>query len=244
MTSKASDTPLVLIDDMTISFDGFTAVDGISLEVKPGEVVGILGSNGAGKSSTMKVIGGVIKHREGTVEVGGFNLSNALQAEAAKGVVGYCPDVGGLITGATPREHIQLLLSLHNKPQLFALGLKLVEVFGLQENLDSPVGGFSHGQSRRLSVLLATLSAEKVLVLDEPFDGVDPQGVASINQVIAEAKASGLAIVVSTHLLSLLADVSDRVVVMKKGKVIHRAPSYWFRGKLGARRYKKLLDTK
>lgn len=236
-------TPIVSLKDVNIKFLDFTAVKKLSMTVNSGEIVGILGSNGAGKSSTMKAIAGVIKPTGGTITVSGLDLSSGIAAEQAKGLIGYCPDVGGLVVGATPREHIQLLLNLHRKPELYPLSLKLTEALGLIEFIDTPVGGFSHGMSRRLSVLLAALSAENLLILDEPFDGVDPLGVIAINAVIREASAAGLAVIVSTHLQTLLTEISDRIIIMRKGDILYEAPSSWFAGKFGAKRYQKLLDS-
>lgn len=232
---------MITVKDLTISFNGFVAVDAINFEVAAGEVVGILGSNGAGKSSTMKALAGIIRPTSGNIIVDSHTLTNIKEEERAKRVLGYCPDVGGLVVGATPREHIQLLLSLHKKPNKYALGLYLVEQIGLSEFIDTPVGGFSHGMSRRLSVVLATLASSKVLILDEPFDGVDPVGVDSIESIINEAKATGLAVVVCTHLQSILTRVSDNVIIMRKGTILEKMSASNLRGDDGEVLYKKIL---
>lgn len=234
---------LINVEDLTVSFNGFKAVNSISFGVAPGEVVGILGSNGAGKSTTMKALAGIIRPESGKITVASHVLTNLREEEKAKRLLGYCPDVGGLVVGATPREHIQLLLSLHKREDDYDLGLHLVDKIGLAEFLDTPVGGFSHGMSRRLSVVLATLASEKVLILDEPFDGVDPIGVDSIEKIIHEAKASGLAVVVCTHLQSILTRVTDRVVIMRKGNILNQLPSSELLGKEGEERYKGILKT-
>lgn len=234
---------MIEVNNLTVSFNGFKAVDNISFDVKAGQVVGILGSNGAGKSTTMKTLAGIIRPESGVITVNQHHLTSIREEELAKRVIGYCPDVGGLIVGATPREHIQLLLSLHKRQGDYDLGLFLVEKIGLGEFIDTPVGGFSHGMSRRLSVVLATLSSEKVLILDEPFDGVDPIGVDAIEQIIVEAKASGLAVVVCTHLQSILTRVVDDLVIMKKGKIIERLAADELLGEEGERRYKEILEA-
>jgi ABC-2 type transport system ATP-binding protein len=231
----------VLLDNVTMRFDDFTAVDGLSLSVAPGEVLGVLGGNGAGKSTTMKAIAGVLKPFNGRILLKDLDVSDRKLAERAKSFTGYCPDVGGLILGATPREHIQLLLNLHRSSKPYGLALALLERVGLANKLDTPVGGFSHGESRRLSALLAALSAEEILVLDEPFDGVDPEGVDAINSLIYEARDSGLAVLVSTHLQPLLVKVSDRIIIMRKGHVMAEEPAEYFQGEEGVERYERLL---
>lgn len=233
---------MITVDKLKVSFNGFVAVDEISFSVAPGQVIGILGSNGAGKSSTMKALAGIIRPESGTITINNNVLTSLKEEEEAKTVIGYCPDVGGLITGATPREHIQLLLSLHRREQDYPLGLYLVHEIGLDKFIDTPVGGFSHGMSRRLSVVLATLASSKVLILDEPFDGVDPIGVDAIEKIIQEAKNNGLAVVVCTHLQSILTRVVDDLVIMKDGQIIDTLPAADLEGAEGERIYKEILE--
>lgn len=233
---------MITVDKLKISFNGFVAVDEISFTVEPGQVVGILGSNGAGKSSTMKALAGIIRPESGTILVNDNELTSLKEEEKAKQVIGYCPDVGGLITGATPREHIQLLLSLHKREQDYPLGLFLVHEIGLDKFIDTPVGGFSHGMSRRLSVVLATLASSKVLILDEPFDGVDPIGVDAIEKIISEARNNGLAVIVCTHLQSLLTRVVDDLILMKNGIIVEQLPASELEGEAGEKRYKEILE--
>lgn len=234
---------MITVKDLKVTFNGFVAVDNINFEVAPGQVVGILGSNGAGKSTTMKALAGIIRPGSGEIVVDGHALTSLQEEEKAREVIGYCPDVGGLITGNTPREHIQLLLSLHGREKDYDLGLYLVHEIGLDKFLDTPVGGFSHGMSRRLSVILATLASQKVLILDEPFDGVDPIGVDAIEKIIQEAKRNGLAVVVCTHLQSILTRVVDDLVIMKQGKIVDRLPASELEGPDGEALYKKILET-
>lgn len=234
---------MITVKDLKVTFNGFVAVDNISFEVAPGQVVGILGSNGAGKSTTMKALAGIIRPGSGEIIVDGHTLTSLQEEEKAREVIGYCPDVGGLITGNTPREHIQLLLSLHDREKDYDLGLYLVHEIGLDKFIDTPVGGFSHGMSRRLSVILATLASQKVLILDEPFDGVDPIGVDAIEKIIQEAKRNGLAVVVCTHLQSILTRVVDDLVIMKQGKIVDRLPASELEGPQGEALYKNILET-
>lgn len=235
---------VIVADELTVSYnDGaVVAVDRLSLSVNDGEVVGVLGGNGAGKTSTLRTFGGIFPPSSGSLTVAGFDMSRVGDAEDARRVVGYCPDIGGLIRQATVREHLGLALGLRGLSGFWPRAVDLVEKFGLLEVMDRETGGFSHGMSRRLSVVLAVLTAERVLILDEPFDGVDPLGVDATREVLLEAKAAGLAIVVSTHLLSLLGEVSDRIVVMNGGHVVSEARRDGFEEVLGGGRYFDLLS--
>ena len=231
------------LQEVSIRYGDVVAVDRLTLQVPPGRVLGMLGGNGAGKSSTLRAIGGVNAHSSGRLLVGGSDLGTADGAEAARTLVGYCPDIGGLIAQATPDEHIDLVASLRGTRGGKAVSDELVERFGLSAVRDRPAGTFSHGMQRRLSVLLAVLTARGVLVLDEPFDGVDPTGVDVTVSAIREAARAGMAVIVSTHLQQLLSIASDDIAVLVKGRLAARGPAEEFRGDSGERRYADLLQS-
>lgn len=130
---------MINVENLTVSFNGFIAVNKINFSVQPGEVVGILGSNGAGKSTTMKSLAGIIRPESGQITINDHILTNIKEEERAKRVLGYCPDMGGLVVGATPREHVQLLLALHKRQIDYDLGLYLVDKIGLGDFLDTPM---------------------------------------------------------------------------------------------------------
>lgn len=234
---------MISVSNLTVAYDNKVAVNDISFELEGGTVLGILGSNGAGKSSTLKVLSGVITPTKGTVLINGYSMTKFHEANEAKMVTGYCPDVGGIIPQATLREHIDLTLSLHRRLNMWPAALRLVEQYNLTADLDTVVSGYSHGMSRRASVILATLSSEKVLILDEPFDGVDPLGTDSVKHTITQAKNAGLAVIVSTHLQSLLSEATDNIMVMTKGKILTTEPSERFREKEGEVYYQTILDN-
>lgn len=235
--------PIVEVDQLVVRYDPTIdpAVDHVSFTVAAGEVLGILGGNGAGKTTTLRALAGIRPPSSGRLAVSGFDLGSADQVAAAQALTGYCPDTAGLIRSATVREHVALALAYHGTPHDWPAALDLVEDFGLGHVLDRETTGFSHGMSRRLSVLLAALSARDLLILDEPFDGVDPVGVAATRRLIARAKASGMAVIVSTHLLSLLTDVSDRIAVMVAGRLVDEGPARAFSGRRGQARYDRAL---
>lgn len=234
---------VIEINDLSIAYGPVQAVHGLNLTVRPGEVVGLLGGNGAGKSSTLRAIAGVNPHTAGSLKVAGLDMSDASQAEQARGKVGYCPDVGGLLRQATVREHIAVALAFRRRTHLWPQALELVEQFNLAHVFDRVTQGFSHGMCRRLSVLLAALTAEDALVLDEPFDGVDPLGVDATLAAITTATDHGLGVLISTHLLDLVVASCDRVAVMLGGRVVETEPAATFSGEAGKARYASLLRT-
>lgn len=232
---------VIEIENLAISYGSVTAVEGLNLVVEEGEVVGLLGGNGAGKSSTLRAIAGVNPHTGGILRVAGYDMAHAREADKARQRVGYCPDVGGLIREATVREHIALALAFRRTTRLWPQAMDMVEEFDLMDEFDRVTKGFSHGMSRRLSVLLATLTAEDLLVLDEPFDGVDPMGVDVTIKAIRTAAAAGLGVLVSTHLLDLVVVSCDRVAVVVGGKIVATEVASAFAGEQGKHKYANLL---
>jgi ABC-2 type transport system ATP-binding protein len=238
-SSNPSGTP-VDVRALRVTFGAVHAVDGLDLRVPAGGAVALVGRNGAGKSTTLRVLGGVLPPSSGEVHVGGVDA--AREPRRAREVVGYCPDVGGLIPRATPWEHLQLAARLRGMPDSWEeRGADLLERFDLSGAADRVTSGFSHGMGRRLSVLLAAFHEPAVLLLDEPFDGVDPLGVEATLEEVRRARMRGAAVLVSTHLLELAVKACDEAVVLRAGQVAAASPSAELAGEAGAARYRELL---
>lgn len=230
----------VTVSDLTVRFDSVDAVSGLSLAVPIGGALALIGRNGAGKSTTLKVLAGVLPATGGRVSVAGIDVRR--DPIAVKRATGYCPDVGGLVPRATAWEHLQLSARLRGLTGWEPRARDLLERFDLGSAAQRVTAGFSHGMGRRLSVVLAAFHAPAVLLLDEPFDGVDPLGVDATIELIAELRASGTAVLVSTHLLELAVRVSDDALVLRAGRVVAAAPSPELAGVEGAARYRRLLQ--
>ena len=225
---------------LRVTFGQVHAVDGLDLRVTAGGSVALVGRNGAGKSTTLRVLGGVLPPSSGEVSVGGVDA--AREPRRAREVVGYCPDVGGLIPRATPWEHLQLAARLRGMPASWEdRATDLLARFDLAGAADRVTSGFSHGMGRRLSVLLAAFHEPAVLLLDEPFDGVDPLGVEATLEEVRRARLRGAAVLVSTHLLELAVKACDEAVVLRAGQVVAASPSTELAGEAGAARYRELL---
>lgn len=233
--------PAVEVRELRVAFGPVTAVDGIDLTVPPGASVALVGRNGAGKSTTLKVLAGVLPPSGGSVRVCGVDVAG--DPTAAKFRTGYCPDVGGLIPRATPWEHLQLAARLRGLDAGWEDRARdLLDRFDLGGVADRITAGFSHGMGRRTSVVLAAFHQPDVLLLDEPFDGVDPLGVDATLEVVAELRAAGSAVLVSTHLLELAVQACDEAVVLRHGTVVAASPAAELSGVRGAERYKALLS--
>jgi ABC-2 type transport system ATP-binding protein len=232
--------PVVEVRELRVCFGRVDAVRGISFGVAAGAATALLGRNGAGKSTTMRVLAGVVPPTGGLVTVLGHDV--ATERPTVKRITGYCPDVGGLVPRATPWEHLQLAARLRRLTGWEEHARELLERFDLGAAAHRVTAGFSHGMGRRMSVVLAAFHAPPVLLLDEPFDGVDPLGVEATMEVIADARARGAAVIVSTHLRELAIEACQDAIVLRGGSAVAELPAAEMAGEAGAGAYRALLD--
>jgi len=232
--------PLVDVRNLHVRFGRVEAVTGVDLAAYAGHSTALLGRNGAGKSTTMRVLAGVVPPTAGSVRVSGWDVRHHVLE--VKRSVGYCPDVGGLVPRATPWEHLQLSARLRRLTNWEARAKDLLERFELGDVAHRVTTGFSHGMGRRLSVCLAALHEPDVLLLDEPFDGVDPIGVEATLDVINDARSHGACVLVSTHLRELAIQACSTVTVLRGASRVAAVSAGEMAGKEGARAYRGLLD--
>ncbi len=195
------------------------AVDDISFTVKPGLVTGFLGPNGAGKSTTMRLIVGLDRPTAGTVTVNGANYVN-LRAPLRE--VGVLLDAKAVHTGRTAENHLLALAATSG------IGHKRVDeviaLTGLESVARRRVGGFSLGMGQRLGIAAALLGDPSVLILDEPVNGLDPEGVIWVRELTRHLAGQGRTIFLSSHLMSEMAQTADHIIVLGRGRVIADAP--------------------
>ena len=239
MSAAGQVEPVLVARGLVVEYGAVRAVGGFDLSVAAGSSVALVGRNGAGKSTTMRVLAGVLPPSAGSVRVAGLDAAG--DPARVRAAVGYCPDVGGLIPRATPWEHLQLAARMRGMRGWEGHAQALLERFDLAGAADRVTSGFSHGMSRRLSVVLAAFHGPRLLLLDEPFDGVDPLGVDATLEVVAAARADGAAVLVSTHLLELAVRACDEAVVLRGGRVVGAAPARELAGADGEARYRTLI---
>lgn len=232
--------PVVEVASLVVRFGEVDAVRGIDLSVAAGAATALLGRNGAGKSTTMRVLAGVVPPSGGLVRIDGLDVRT--RTLAVKRLSGYCPDVGGLVPRATPWEHLQLAARLRRLEGWEERARALLERFDLGGVAHRVTAGFSHGMGRRTSVVLAAFHQPRLLLLDEPFDGVDPLGVEATMEVIADARARGAAVLVSTHLRELAVQSCQDALVLRGGAAVAALPAADMTGEAGAGVYRALLD--
>jgi len=231
--------PQVEVEDLAVRFGSVVAVAGVTFTVPAGAATALLGRNGAGKSTTMRVLAGVVPPTGGVTRVAGIDV--ARDPLEAKRRTGYCPDVGGLVPRATPWEHLQLSARLRGLRDWEPRARELLERFDLGGEAHRVTAGFSHGMGRRMSVALAVFHEPAVLLLDEPFDGVDPTGVDATLEAVADAQARGAAVILSTHVRDLAVEACDHAVVLRGGLAVASVDAREMSGEGGARAYRALL---
>lgn len=195
------------------------SVDNLSLELRPGEVFGFLGSNGAGKSTTIKSVVGILPFNEGEIEICGINLKK--NPIAAKQNVGYVPDNHAVFERLTGREYVNHIANLYNVPveQMQAISDYYVKLFKLEHAFDNPIKSYSHGMKQKISVIAALVHKPKLWILDEPLTGLDPQSVYQLKLAMKKHASEGNTVFFSSHILDVVENLCDRVCIIKKGQL-------------------------
>lgn len=196
-------------------FGGTTALDGMTFTVGAGQVTGFVGPNGAGKSTTMRVVLGLDAADAGHAFVGGRPYRELRRPLAH---VGSLLDAGALQPSRSARNHLLWLAHSQGLPKTRVD--QVIEITGLGTAAKRKAGGFSLGMRQRLGIAAALLGDPPVLMLDEPFNGMDPEGIVWMRTFLRQKAAEGRAVLVSSHLMSELQDTADHLVVVGRGKVI------------------------
>jgi ABC-2 type transport system ATP-binding protein len=210
--------PPLRIESLTHRYGDLVAVDGLSLEVGAGEIVGFLGPNGAGKTTTLRVCSGLLPPNAGRVTIAGVDLAaTPLQARARLGLV---PDEPFLYERLTPVEFLEFVAALYDVPPVLAAGRAgdLLERFELQGAAGDLLETCSRGMRQKVSIAAALLHDPPLVLLDEPLNGLDPHAVKALKDLLRERAARGLGVLVSTHLLEVAERLCDRVVIIHRGR--------------------------
>jgi ABC-2 type transport system ATP-binding protein len=201
--------------DLTKRYGDKLAVDHLSFTVEPGTVTGFLGPNGAGKSTTMRLVLGLDRPNEGTATINGRPYRDL--AEPLR-TVGALLEARSVHTGRSAYNHLLFLAQTQGLPR--GRVDEVLQLVGLQEVARKRAGGFSLGMSQRLGIAAAMLGDPQVLLLDEPVNGLDPEGVLWIRNLIKQLAAEGRTVFVSSHLMNEMAVTADHLIVIGRGKLI------------------------
>ena len=211
---------MIAIRDLVKTYGKFTAVDGVTLDVQPGEIHGFLGPNGAGKTTTLRMIAGLLKPTSGRIEVNGHDI--AKEPEAAKASLGFIPDRPYIYEKLTAGEFLRFHGGLFglDGTGIGARVREMLELFELGRWENELVESFSHGMKQRLVMSAAFLHRPQAVVVDEPMVGLDPRGARLIKDVFRKMSQRGVGILMSTHTLEVAQEMCDQISIILKGRII------------------------
>ena len=196
------------------------AVKNLSLIVNDGEVFGFIGANGAGKSTTIKCITGILPYNDGSIEIAGYDM--AKDSISAKKNIGYVSDNHSVYDKLTGREDVNFLANIYGvskqdrDQRLNDLSIR----FDLQDKLDSPIKSYSHGMKQKICVIGALIHEPKVWILDEPLTGLDPKSAKELKGLMREHCEKGNVVFFSSHVLEVVEKLCDRIAIIKDGEII------------------------
>jgi ABC-2 type transport system ATP-binding protein len=216
------EAPMIAVHDLAKRYGPFIAVDGISLDVRPGEIHGFLGPNGAGKTTSIRMIAGLLKPTAGRIVVNGHDLAG--EPEAAKASLGFIPDRPFLYEKLTAGEFLRFHGGLYgmDDDEVGERAREMLDLFELARWEDELVESFSHGMKQRLVMGAAFLHRPQAVLVDEPMVGLDPRGARLIKAVFQRMSERGVAILMSTHTLEVAQEMCHRISIILKGRIIAR----------------------
>lgn len=211
---------MIEVEHLVKRFKKFPAVDDVSFTARQGEVLGLLGANGAGKSTTMRIISATLKPTSGTVRVSGFDVAH--QPNEARRMLGVMPETWGLYGHLNPRDHLIYIGELFNmpRPRLLARVDELIETLQMQEFATRPCKDFSKGMRQKVNLARTLLHEPPNLLLDEPTNGLDVMSSRQVRELVQQLKRTGKTIILSTHVFSEAERMCDRIMIMDRGKKI------------------------
>src|SRR3984885_3723383 len=208
------------LENVSKSYRGIPAISNVSFRVNAGEVVGYLGANGSGKSTTVKIITGLLQPNEGRVLFQGNNMRDDLVGFRA--ALGYVPEEAHLYTYLSGIEYLQLVARLRGlqEREIQIKATRLLRLLGLESWRHSPISMYSKGMKQRVLIAAALMHDPKLLIFDEPLSGLDVLSSRLFKDLLLELTAAGKAILYISHVLEVVEQVCDRVVVLAKGKIL------------------------
>ncbi len=211
---------MIVVNDLTKYYGRHLAVARVSFEVFRGEVFGLLGSNGAGKSTSIKMISGLLRPSYGTVTIGGYDVVQ--QPLATKALLGYLPETPNLYEKLTGAETLELVGSLRNMdPNKVVDQIKAyAQALALNNQINAEVGSYSKGMRQKLAIAMALIHDPPVLLLDEPSSGLDPRYTKMLKEWIINLSRAGRTVMLSTHITSIAESLCDRVAIIDHGTLL------------------------
>lgn len=209
---------MVQVEGLTKLYGDFTAVNELSFSIQPGEVVGLVGPNGAGKTTTLRCLAGIIPPTHGTIRVCGHDIVR--DAMAAKKQLAFFTDEPRLFDYLTVWQHLNFVARIYQVADYENTGKELLEELELANKREALPGELSRGMKQKLAIACGLLHSPKMIFFDEPLTGLDPIGIRRMKNSILKRAHDGAAILISSHLLHLVEEISSRILILKDGKKV------------------------
>ena len=211
---------MLKIEQLTKKYGDYAAVNDLTLHIQPGEIYGFIGHNGAGKTTTLKCVAGILNFEAGSIQIGGSDITK--DPLAAKKIMAYIPDNPDLYDYMNAIQYLNFIADIFGVSQKDReMRIKKYgDMFELTEKLAQPINAYSHGMKQKLAVMGALVHDPKLILMDEPFVGLDPTAAYLLKQTMREICDNGGAIFFSTHVLDVAEKLCDKVAIIKAGQLI------------------------
>lgn len=208
------------IKNLTKTYGDKKAVDNLSLHIRPGEIYGFIGHNGAGKTTTLKSAVGILKFDSGGIFIDGVSLAD--KPIECKKKIAYIPDNPDLYEFMTGIRYLNFIADIFavSSADRYDRIHKYADLFEITKDLAEPISSYSHGMKQKLAIISALIHEPKLIIMDEPFVGLDPKAAHTLKEIMAEICKNGGAIFFSTHVLEVAEKLCDKVAIIKGGKLI------------------------
>ena len=211
---------MLKIEQITKIYGEKKAVDDLSLHIRPGEIYGFIGHNGAGKTTTIKACCGILNFEEGNIQIDGISVKeNPLECKKKLAYIPDNPDLYDFMTGIRYLNFIADIFGVNANDRQERIH-KYADMFELTQDLAQPISAYSHGMKQKLAIISALIHEPKLIIMDEPFVGLDPKASHLLKETMHELCATGTAIFFSTHVLEVAEKLCDKVAIIKEGRLI------------------------
>jgi ABC-2 type transport system ATP-binding protein len=207
---------MIVVDRFHKAYRDTVAVAELSFQVEAGQILGLVGPNGAGKTTTLRAISGIIPPTSGQLRIAGHDV--VAEPVAAKQGFAYIPDEPRLFDTLSVSEHLQFVAATYGVPNYSEKGKHLLETFELMDKRDSLAQELSRGMRQKVAICCGYLHDPQAILFDEPLTGLDPRGIRTLKQSIVERARAGAAIMISSHLLSLVEDLCSHLLILDHGR--------------------------
>ncbi len=224
------------VNQVSKSFGNRHAIANVTFSLQTGEILGLLGPNGSGKSTLMKTIVGIIKADAGRIQV--FGTDVASDPVAIKGMVGFVPESPRLYEFLSAIEYLDFIADVHRlaKGERHERILEFLKALDLEGRENELIHGYSQGMKQKLAIAAALMHHPRVLILDEPLNGLDPRSARIVKDVIHKFRDNGVPTIFSTHVLEIADAMCDRIIIMDNGKIVAEGRTQELKTKAGSER--------